>query len=342
MAQPVTVFRWDDPGAPQLVDGKPSEIINILTKCLVDGYGTQLPLGWTRPFYDPVNQAAAFRNNVAAGGSGGYTKIYSNDNSDANHALMRITHAVSMTDISTLVKQGWTHAFATINATGDNRMDKWALIGTATAFYFFISRNAAPMGENANSYYNPTIFVGDFFSRIPNDTGRFITIATTGSAGDTTNASSFTQTLDFWSSQPPGTSQSLIKIYNADNAAAFSSYTIKLSGINGGSSGDVGFAGEPLGEHALVNVMIFMLSSSTADGSKDINGVVLANSVVSPLFRGVLPGFYDSFAMGYRLEPWPKIIGINGDDYWLLRNSHRGPCHLMIKLGEWNDPFSGS
>ena len=47
MASPVTIYRWDDVGAPQIVDGKPSEYMNMLKKCLVEGYGSKASLGWT-------------------------------------------------------------------------------------------------------------------------------------------------------------------------------------------------------------------------------------------------------------------------------------------------------
>ena len=77
MPQAVTTYRWDDAGAPQLTGRTPAEIIDVIYKCAVTGYGEKSPLGWTRPFYDAANQAAAFRNNVAAGGSGGYVKISS-------------------------------------------------------------------------------------------------------------------------------------------------------------------------------------------------------------------------------------------------------------------------
>ncbi len=44
MAAP-TLYKWDDPGAPQL-DGSKGCILNVIVKCLVEGYGTKAGAGW--------------------------------------------------------------------------------------------------------------------------------------------------------------------------------------------------------------------------------------------------------------------------------------------------------
>lgn len=44
MAQ-LSVYRWDDPGAPQMSSTK-GAALNILKKCLIDGYGDKTPAGW--------------------------------------------------------------------------------------------------------------------------------------------------------------------------------------------------------------------------------------------------------------------------------------------------------
>lgn len=45
MALPVTMYRWDDPGAPQLSQTQGSAV-DVIKKCLIDGYGTKEPAGW--------------------------------------------------------------------------------------------------------------------------------------------------------------------------------------------------------------------------------------------------------------------------------------------------------
>jgi hypothetical protein len=42
------VYDWGDPGAPTL-DGTSGSLIRVLEGCLVNGYGTKTPVGWTQP-----------------------------------------------------------------------------------------------------------------------------------------------------------------------------------------------------------------------------------------------------------------------------------------------------
>lgn len=76
MGLPVTVYRWDDAGAPQLSKGiKPSELINVLKKCLVDGYGSKQGAGWSVPFMDLASNQIVFRNSTLQG-SGSFVKFW--------------------------------------------------------------------------------------------------------------------------------------------------------------------------------------------------------------------------------------------------------------------------
>lgn len=45
MAQALTVYRWDDLGAPQLTQTHGSAV-DVLKKCLIDGYGAKSAAGW--------------------------------------------------------------------------------------------------------------------------------------------------------------------------------------------------------------------------------------------------------------------------------------------------------
>lgn len=57
MTQAVTVYRWDDEGAPQL-DLNNGSMLQVLKKCLIDGYGTKQGAGWT------LNEISADNNNM--------------------------------------------------------------------------------------------------------------------------------------------------------------------------------------------------------------------------------------------------------------------------------------
>lgn len=328
MPQPVTVYRWDDPGAPQLSSRTPSEIIDILTKCLVDGYGAKAPLGWTRPFYDASTQAVAFRNNVADGGSGGYVKIFSNNGSNSAGALMRITHAVSMTDINDLFNQGYTHAFQS-----QTNMLQWALIGTSAAFYFFITR-ASIMASG--TFYNLALFAGDIFTLLPSDAGRFISVVTTIRT-DATGVS-WSETLDYLAMANSFNGNSCLKIYDADGFSQFYQYGFSCVYPSSSNSAAV-FDHTPHFSQVTYPVFIKMNGQSAATTGTDRFGTVFFNSTVAPVYRGVLPGMVQLMYAGWRTENWPHIIKIGDDDHWLMKNSGSGAASFAIKLGEWINPY---
>jgi hypothetical protein len=67
MARTPTVYRWDDPGAPDLNAIMPTSadknkllIHTILKACLVDGYGTKSAAGWTMPLEEIVSDSCRF------------------------------------------------------------------------------------------------------------------------------------------------------------------------------------------------------------------------------------------------------------------------------------------
>jgi hypothetical protein len=55
------VYKWTDANAPVL-SGTAGSLINVLTKCLVDGYGEMAGAGWERTFANVALTIAAFRN----------------------------------------------------------------------------------------------------------------------------------------------------------------------------------------------------------------------------------------------------------------------------------------
>lgn len=338
MAQAVTVFRWDDPGAPQLPNGKPSEIIDILTKCLVDGYGDKTPLGWTRPFYDAGTQAVAFRNSVADGGSGGYAKFFSHDSTDSNNALMRITHAASMTDINTLFRQGYTQAFRAVASTGNNKTDKWLLIGTSTAFYFIMGRNVSLHG-GSTSLPNCCLFAGDFYSTLAGDVSHFITLA--APAQTDTTFSGYLETIDWLCVSGTYSNSACLKVYDSDGFDSFFQYSLcSLTNNNSTTSNSV-FDDAPPFPQGLIPVHIKATSrDQTTTNTLDRFGVIMPRSQVSPVYRGVLPGLFNLTHIGYKGLAWPSIVEIDGQDYLPLRNSNNGPVNAAINLEVWHDPFA--
>jgi hypothetical protein len=342
MSQAVTVYRWDDPGAPQMPDGKPSEILNVLMKCLVEGYGSKSPLGWTRPFHDAGVQASVFRNNIAAGGSGGFVKFYSSTGSDTANLAMRMTHAASMTGINDFFRQGYTQTFlaqtGTPGPTGTKR-DKWVLIGTAIGFYFLIS--AASVTMNSSTNYLPTMYVGDFYSAIASDTSKFIAVVSVIDADDLTAPGSG-DTLDSLGTVS-STATACLKIYDADNFEAFKQYSFRPLITETLITNSTDYSAIPATEHLLLPVLIWYTSQSmnTSPPLKDRLNVLINDSIVSPLIRGVLPGLNFSLKMGYRGATWPQTKTIGGKNHWLMRSQtgSGSACSGWLNMEEWNDPF---
>lgn len=62
----VTEYRWDDGSAPQINSVDRDNVIDVLTACLVTGYGAKLAAGWTKEFEDLANNKVAYKQ----GGTG--------------------------------------------------------------------------------------------------------------------------------------------------------------------------------------------------------------------------------------------------------------------------------
>ncbi|MDD4864537.1 MAG: hypothetical protein PHE38_11045 [Alishewanella agri] len=325
---PVTVYRWDDPGAPQIGNGRASDIINIWQKCLVDGYGDKDPLGWTRPFYDATTQRACYRNNVAAGGSGGYAILFSNTLNDAEYNLMRLSHAKSMTDINTAVGQGLTKAFRVVNTTGNLRRTKWSLIGTAIGFYFSVSFDNFPLDGQSNSAL-PSMFVGDFFSRIPNDAGRFIAECQPSWTTDTASLSTTSlDSLGGYFQQIGGSTKSL-RIFATDNSNSFTPYSLFFHGytITGGARNTASANPQLL---MPIGIGINQLTQNPSEAE--------LNNTLAPYYRGVLPGIFSALNSYPSNSPYPTIVNIGGKNYWLNRSQNGAPL-IVVGMEVWDDPF---
>lgn len=132
MPQAVTVYRWDDPGAPQIGSGNlwPG-ILNILKKCLVEGYGTKTAAGWTVEYEDVPGNKCVFRNDPIQG-SGGYVQFQRQADQ-----IVYLKSALHMTAIDNYVNDGY---FSSINMSTAFNNGKWLLFATPTAFYIFCSR----------------------------------------------------------------------------------------------------------------------------------------------------------------------------------------------------------
>ena len=139
MAQ-VNVYRWDDEGAPQIVEGRPSEFINVLKKCLVDGYGTKSAAGWSVAHESlPEETPYIVFKNSDVDGSGGILTIQQGNDNTRN--TVRIHGALDFISPS---EQGRVGPYFTVHQVEipQSYANNWVVIATSTAFIFlcYLSR----------------------------------------------------------------------------------------------------------------------------------------------------------------------------------------------------------
>ncbi len=187
MSAPI-VYRSTDASAPTL-SGTAGDLVNLLDKCLVAGYGSQSAAGWTKP-YTATNRAV-FRQ-------GGGNQFYLWVNDDAT------THPVTAKDAtlrgwevlgsipSEIVDGTHTGPFPDLtqrsstapiamrkSATADATTRSWIVVADDRTVYVFIAT-----GDVAGGRYCAFMF-GDFYSLLSGDGYR------TALIGRTTDASTY-------------------------------------------------------------------------------------------------------------------------------------------------------
>lgn len=131
----VRLYRSEDAGAPQL--GAVGSINAILKACLVTGYGSRTPAGWSIAFEDQANNKIALRQ---GGANGRYLKL---DHS-ADYRYARVNGYASMSDIDTGTEGMYdqdTYSgepggfFSGGNTTGGDM--RWTVVADDRSFYYF-------------------------------------------------------------------------------------------------------------------------------------------------------------------------------------------------------------
>lgn len=314
MTQPVTVYRWDDVGAPQVVNGTPSEYITILKKCLVEGYGSKTPLGWTVEQEESTPPFIAFKNNVAAGGSGGVVMFSAVDN--AVRTLVTGQSCLDFVDKDTAGRTGNNFALGSGSSSGNYMLTRWLIIGTATGFYYF---SWMPYRETYNynaTHQSASFFCGDFNSFTPNDPARFISV------GGASASFNWNYNLNYAAVSASGVS---CRIYAADGDPSSSNFVLSsmFGNAMGSGSADV---------RANIPAEITVLSEVILVKNK---GVVNQNSAGS-IARGVLPGMYCASEAGYRDVGYqPHIKSIKAQQHYQLPDSNQGASACWINMEQW-------
>ncbi|MBB1361522.1 hypothetical protein H5125_05045 [Shewanella sp. SR44-4] len=314
---PVTSYYSHDAGAPQISSATPQEVIAVLRKCLVDGYGDKAGAGWVVAFEDAVNNAIAFRNSTADG-SGGYVKVYSQSVGNP-FSYLRINTAVNMLDMDTFVNPtGYRQYTLNKNDNSNNaNANNWEIHATTRGFWLFIhcfyyGDPSFALGSQAMLYQN-NIFVGDLDCATPNDAGQFTLISANSTNGD--SASSFAGSLVgggatwYYNLYPTDSSNNTRSQYVSQR------YSIATSTALSGTSSTIGIPN--LLTPKLVHV------ADTSGG----------RSVTVPKVRGVVPGVYDGSFHGYSNSVVPFVELIDGRQFTPIRGN-LAPT-VWVDLEEW-------
>lgn len=318
MAQAVSVMRWDDIGAPQVVDGKPSEYLDVIKKCLVDGFGTTPSLNWI-VVVDEIFTATpllVLKNDVALGGSGGFIVFQAVN--DAAGTLVKVQCCQAYIDRDTLTNPGAYFVFG--RDSSSKLLNNWLLIGTHTAFYFFVTRETYVNG-NAN-YFNSQkcifFFVGDCIALHNNDPATFITM------GGSINTDSHTAQTMLNADLAYSNSAAVTNIYALNGSSEFLIHSI--NSVIGDSNPTGDFDGQNPDITALCEC--FLIAGNSQSDS-------VLNVVEMPLLRGKVPGLYFSAESGYTDVPMPFFKEISGTIYFLIPSSRTNASHSWINTEQW-------
>lgn len=153
---PVTVYRWDDANAPVL-DKTPNCVASIFKACLVTGYGSKQPAGWSMPYEDMTNNIKVFRPSASAN-KDYYLHVSADTGKQANVKMM-----ADMTDINTgtLLLQCDTPYMYNTGDGGGAATGKWVLIASKRGLWFFtevngVSRQTIPNKQGLYFYCGDT------------------------------------------------------------------------------------------------------------------------------------------------------------------------------------------
>jgi len=310
-----TVYRWDDANAP-VARGERASLIDILTACLVTGYGTKAAAGWTREWMEGGTKAV-FRNNPV-GGLGMYLMI------DSLTTANTYTHNLAGYEIMADINNG-TGLFTpnpnpygldptiiTSNVAGTTARP-WVLIADDRAFYLFIwpTLTAAPGDAQTDT---ATMYFGDFIPRF----------ATDGFACGLKGAYS---TAMSWRN---------IGYYSSPSAISFNHDIIDMPRAVSGASNSpqrgwcVGGLG-PCGG----------ISGTDGVPYSESSGLIIARPYISDygaayLFRGYMPGLWQPCHPASALLPQLGTV-TQGDDSFLIVKCQCGGASgwVLIQLSDW-------
>lgn len=173
----VTVYRFDDPGAPTLT-AQIGSLVTLLDACLVNGYGDKPAAGWSKPFAD--TNKGVFKQ--GAGSNGFYLQV------DASavqwtkfRAFTNMTDLITGTGAFPQVAQIAAGLQLKVSNSSDATERPWLVAADSKRFYLFNAwASTTTTGLLMGVAYGVMTFFGDIISYRPNDNFGTMIIGQTG------------------------------------------------------------------------------------------------------------------------------------------------------------------
>lgn len=164
MSAPI-VYKWDDTDAP-ILRGINTSFIEIVTACLIDGYGDKAaPGGWTKPFENAEKTKACFRNDE--NGTGFFLQI--DNTGEANKPIISAFESMANVDTGSF---SFGSATPSTSNTADVVSRKWFMIADPRFFCLVLATNS-PTTESGSvtrtTRYTCPIYFGDIIALSPLD-----------------------------------------------------------------------------------------------------------------------------------------------------------------------------
>ena len=328
MSLPVTVYRWDDPGAPQLQNRTYAEWLEILRKCLVDGYGTKQPAGWSVILDDAANNYMIFKTADAVPGyPGGCMWLSSRYKDGRNNESMQVRTAPAI--LSSNPDWASVPGVSYLFSWGGSYATKWIVIATAVSFYILTSSDYKPTMAQG-TFEHPAFGIGSIDSFYVNDVNGF---------GVLTYHDNSDHLISSWQFGLGYTSNgSIVGRFgqvtgedtrkNHEAALFFPAALSPSSTLNG--------EGSPNPIYSKMAIVIDGYSApSTGNTYKDSEGVLFKDSLLQPQVRGQFPGLLVSSSAAYSDAIFPVTKVINGAEHYLVPNPHNGACQYWINAESW-------
>ena len=321
MAQTPTVYRWDDPGAPQVVNGNYSELVNIIDKCLVTGYGSKQPLGWIKELDETL--ACSYKNLGS-----GHSVVFSSASGANDEKGVRVQSARNVLDADNLEREGYKQAFKAF----PNKNTAWVIVGTSTAFYcFFCYVGSYEMPE---SLYQAGFFAGDLSNAITNDSSKFVAvcsfIAEDLDLSSADAGSKYGSNIMFLNDREYNGYKLPINIYDTDGAESFGKYIPTLI-RNTTDTPTPGTASIPANYLEPI-----LLIHKDYGKSFDRDSKPVFESKTRPAVRGQFPGLFTSL-VGHPLQLiWPSTVNY-GNEFLILKTASGAANRLLVNTEVWDD-----